>query len=867
MNSKRRHNRLSLARRLLAIAFITLLPLLAVGGSVKAAASLPPTITPNSPAQYSTLVMRVYFNSLAERDALARELAAEEVPTTGGYLTVLGDTAMYNNLVSRHLRVEVDDRLSRQLSDPQLFHDTFYGGYKTVEEIYTFLDQEAAAHPTLAVKEDIGDSWCKTHPGSCVYPSPHNGYDLFVMHITNQAIPGPKPVFWADGAIHAREIATPEVAMRFISWLLDQYDTDPDARWLVDYHDIWIMPTFNPDGHHIVEAGGGGASPYYYRKNGNNTLGQCAEPPTPFDHFGVDDNRNFPFKWGCCGGSTTDPCAQTYRGVAENSEDETAAVTAKLLSLYPDQRGPGDGDPAPITTTGVYQNIHTVANINLYPWGWTGNAMPNFNETDNIAKHISSPQAQGNDYAYGSIYGQLYPVDGGSIDWTYGQLGIASISTELGGGDFLPAYTCIDNPGCGSPTGLWPENKGMLTYLAKIARTPYLTSHGPDANLVATNPLTVTLGSTSQLTGTINFAWNGSDGSPNSFRQNVGAAEYYIDTPPWAGGTAIPMQPVDGHFNSFTEAAQATIDTTGLPLGRHIVLVRGRGQTDFAGFQTWGPISAAFLDVVPGGVGTPTPVASTPTATSTTLPPSTGTPTPITPSATSTTAPQTPTITLTSPPATSTATACAINFSDVPPGSTFYTWINCLACQGIINGYPDGTFRPNNNVTRGQLSKIVSNSAGFNDPQTTQMFQDVPPGSTFFDFIGRLASRGYINGYPCGFPGEPCNPPSNLPYFRPNTGATRGQIAKIDSNAAGYTDPPDQQLFEDVVPTTPFYDYVQRLGIRGTVAGYPCGSPGEPCIPPDNRPYYRPSNKATRGETSKIDSNTFFPNCDLPARR
>src|SRR5207237_6549928 len=94
-----------------------------------------------------------------------------------------------------------------------------------------------------------------------------------------------------------------------------------------------------------------------------------------------------------------------------------------------------------------------------------------------------------------------------------------------------------------------------------------------------------------------------------------------------------------------------------------------------------------------------------------------------------------------------TPTACDLGVSDLPPGSTFYPYIRCLACRGIVNGYTDGTFRPNNNVTRGQLSKIVSNSAGFSDPQTTQMFEDVPPTgpeSTFFAYIGRLASRGYI---------------------------------------------------------------------------------------------------------------------------
>ena len=93
----------------------------------------------------------------------------------------------------------------------------------------------------------------------------------------------------------------------------------------------------------------------------------------------------------------------------------------------------------------------------------------------------------------------------------------------------------------------------------------------------------------SQLTASITFAW-----SNNAFSQNVGAAEYYIDTPPWAGGTAIPM---NGAFNSTTTAVNATINTASLSPGRHVIFVRGRGVNNFQGFQTWGPISAAFLDV------------------------------------------------------------------------------------------------------------------------------------------------------------------------------------------------------------------------------------------------------------------------------
>lgn len=576
--------------------------------------------------KYTTLVMRVYFRDRAERDRLAQELSAEEVPTTGGYLTVLGDHDLYYNLRARGLRVEIDEKNSRDLSDPQIMRDTFYGGYKTVEEIYAFLDQKVSQFPNLVEKIDIGDSWCKMNPGSCVLPSPWNGYDLFVLHITNRNIPGPKPVFWADGGIHAREIATPEVVMRMIDYLLNNYDTNADVHWLVDHHDIWLMPDVNPDGHHIVEAGGGGASPYYYRKNSDNIGGGgCSWPPTVSNHFGVDNNRNFPFKWGCCGGSSGFVCDQTYRGTSAGSDPEDAAIVNKIRTLVPDQRGPGDPDPAPITATGVYQNIHTNARVNLYTWGWTSTQMPNYAETRNIGAHMAAPNAGGNGYPYGSIIEELYPVDGGSIDWAYGELGMLAFSTELGGSDFLVSYSCIDNPGCGSTQGLWPENRGMLLYLAKIARTPYLTSHGPDANTVVTNPPSVPQGLPSQLTASINFAWTG-----NSFSQNVGAAEYYIDTPPWAGGTAIPM---NGTFNSPTVAVDAMINTASLSVGRHIIFVQGRGVSDIQGFHTWGPISAAFLDVTGGATPTPTASATataiaTATATATATPTATATATP-----------------------------------------------------------------------------------------------------------------------------------------------------------------------------------------------------------------------------------------------
>jgi hypothetical protein len=195
-----------------------------------------------------------------------------------------------------------------------------------------------------------------------------------------------------------------------------------------------------------------------------------------------------------------------------------------------------------------------------------------------------------------------------------------------------------------------------------------------------------------------------------------------------------------------------------------------------------------------------------------------------------------------------------------------------MACRGIINGYTSGCetgdpcFRPNNNVTRGQLAKIVANAAGFSEPADGQQYEDVPIDSTYFLFIWRLTTRVIVNGYPCGGPGEPCIPPNNLPYFRPNNNATRAQIAKIVASARGLPHPPPGQwTFQDVPESYSFSEWIEALASAGAISGYPCGEAGEPCIPPNNRPYFRPANNATRGQTSKIVANTFFPGCVTPS--
>jgi glucose/arabinose dehydrogenase len=279
------------------------------------------------------------------------------------------------------------------------------------------------------------------------------------------------------------------------------------------------------------------------------------------------------------------------------------------------------------------------------------------------------------------------------------------------------------------------------------------------------------------------------------------------------------------------------------------------------------------------GSGTATPAAPTSTpgpATATPIPPTvppTGVPassTPLPPTSTPGGPSNTPAPPTSTPGVGGTATPCAITFSDVDQNNPFYAFIRCLACRQIVSGYSDGTFRWANDVTRGQLAKIIVNAAGFIDPIFgSQTFEDVPETNVFWLYIERLAGRGAISGYACGGPGEPCVPPDNRPYFRWGANATRGQIAKIDAIAGDFTDPipSTQQTFEDVPNTNPFWVYIERLAVPGVISGYTCGGAGEPCQPPGNRPYFRWGANATRGQMSKIAAETFYPNCQTPAQR
>jgi hypothetical protein len=216
--------------------------------------------------------------------------------------------------------------------------------------------------------------------------------------------------------------------------------------------------------------------------------------------------------------------------------------------------------------------------------------------------------------------------------------------------------------------------------------------------------------------------------------------------------------------------------------------------------------------------------------------------------------------------ASPTPTSCPIQYTDVLPGSTFYTFVRCLACQGIVDGYntsppcTTGTpcFLPNANISRAQMAKFISNGAGYSDniPATQQTFTDVPATNVLWIYIERLYVHGITNGYTTA---PPCT--TGTPCYLPNAKIQRGQTSKFVSNAAGYSDPipPGQQTFTDVPSTNIFWIYVERAKLHGVIGGYNASPPcttGTPC--------FLPNRKVTRGQATKFISNAFFPNCQYP---
>ena len=171
------------------------------------------------------------------------------------------------------------------------------------------------------------------------------------------------------------------------------------------------------------------------------------------------------------------------------------------------------------------------------------------------------------------------------------------------------------------------------------------------------------------------------------------------------------------------------------------------------------------------------------------------------------------------------------------PSDYFYEDVRCVYCLGAVSGYSDGTFRPFNNTTRGQMTKIIVLALHIPvaTPSGTPTFSDVLPGSPFFDYVETAAGSNIVSGYSDG-------------TFRPNNNVTRGQLSKIVVTAAidvyaWVLLDPQQATFSDVPVGSAFFTFVETAVCHGVISGYSDST-------------FRPNNNAIRAQIAKIVCRT-----------
>ena len=240
--------------------------------------------------------------------------------------------------------------------------------YKSPSEIEDFVMEMHERYPEITTVKSIGKSL--------------EGRDIWAIKISDNAkVDEKEPTILVNGMHHAREVMTPEITTDMVEYLLSNYGSDDEVTRWVDSTEIWVVPMFNVDGNHKVWEGSS-----MWRKN---TRGG----------FGVDINRNYPYGWNSCNGSSANQRAQDYRGEAPGSEPETQAMMNLVAELKP------------------VMNIsyHSYSEIVIYPYG----CKPNRTPVEEAVEAIGTEIGKLIDYKPGTAWELLYNADGGDIDWMY----------------------------------------------------------------------------------------------------------------------------------------------------------------------------------------------------------------------------------------------------------------------------------------------------------------------------------------------------------------------------------------------------------------------------------------------------------------
>lgn len=176
--------------------------------------------------------------------------------------------------------------------------------------------------------------------------------------------------------------------------------------------------------------------------------------------------------------------------------------------------------------------------------------------------------------------------------------------------------------------------------------------------------------------------------------------------------------------------------------------------------------------------------------------------------------------------------AQAATFKDVSTSYTFYEEINYLTSKGIITGYTNGTFKPNESVTRSAAAIMIGRALGLDGTKRTTKFPDVSKDSVASGYIQSAVEAGIISGFTDG-------------TFRPNEPVTRGQLAIFLVRAFDLKDS-IAVTFSDVSTNSAAYPYIGKLLAAKITAGYP-----------DNT--YRPNIAVTRGQFSAFMARALDP--------
>ena len=270
--------------------------------------------------------------------------------------------------------------------------------YHTYTEMVAEVHQAQADHPGIVKVFSIGKS--------------HQGRELWAAKVSdNVATDEPEPEVLFDGLHHAREHITLEQTLAILRWLSDDYGADETITNLVDAREVWIIFAVNPDGAEYDLTG----SPYRaWRKN--------RQPNARSSYVGTDLNRNYDYRWGCCGGSSGSTSSNTYRGSKPFSAPETRAVRDFVNSRVV-------GGRQQIKTAITF---HSAGEEILWPYGYTKTDIPSDMSKDDHAAlvAIGKKMASTNGYV-AKQSSSLYITDGDAIDWAYGRHRIFMYTFEM----------------------------------------------------------------------------------------------------------------------------------------------------------------------------------------------------------------------------------------------------------------------------------------------------------------------------------------------------------------------------------------------------------------------------------------------------